>query len=112
MTNAFRQMKPHYVTGVRYPLAEDAQLVPPAPCDLEVGDLVTYTNDRGVKWHDQIITGFSPTISGGRFVYFDHAAWWFAVEPGSLSKQAHRHTEGPYGSEIGVVPTTPALASF
>lgn len=72
--------KPHFVEGMKYPLAIDAQRVPPAECKFKVGDVVTFTNDYGVEF-DGVITGFSPKVSYGRFVYWDNSAWWFAASP-------------------------------
>ena len=80
--------RPHFVEGMKYPLCDDAQEVPPVPCDLRVGDLVTYTNEYGAKFANRRITGFSPTLEQGRrFVYYDNAAWWFPVDPKQLRKQ-------------------------
>jgi len=81
--------RPHFVEGARHPLAKDAQRTPPVPCEFEVGDSVTYTNDQGVSFPNRLVTGFSPTLEYGRFVYLDNSAWWFPVEPSSLT-----HTEG------------------
>jgi hypothetical protein len=89
-----RSSREHFVKSMMYPLATDAQINPPVPCEFQVGDLVTYTNDYGAVFNDRIVTGFSPTVENGRFIYFDHAAWWFPVGPRSLKKQAQR-TEAP-----------------
>ena len=70
-----------------YPLYADAQRTAPVPCDLAVGDRVTYTNDYGVEFLNRVVTGFSPSVDFGRFVYLDDEAWWFAVKPASLTKQ-------------------------
>lgn len=75
---------------VRHPIAADAQKTPPIPCEFAVGDLVTYTNEYGVQFFNRVVTGFSPTVEAGRFVYFDNSAWWFPANPGSLTKQANR----------------------
>ncbi|WP_371436300.1 hypothetical protein [Polaromonas sp.] len=84
-----RSIKDHFIKGMRYPLAVDAQATSPVPCEFKVGDLVTFTNDYGVVFPDMIVTGFSPTVEHGRFVYFDASAWWFPVSPASLKKQVH-----------------------
>lgn len=82
------QKRPHFVSGARYPLPADAQRSPPVPCKLKVGDRVTYTNDYGVSFHDELVTGFSPTVeSYGGFVYLDKDSWWFPVPPGALQLQ-------------------------
>lgn len=85
----------HYVQGVtlRYPLIHDALEHPPVPCELKVGDVVTFTNDYGVAFPGHVVTGFSPTVYHGRFVYFDHDAWWFSVSPESLSKESTPNLE-------------------
>lgn len=36
---------------------------------------------------NRVVTGFSPTVDGNRFVYFDNDAWWFSVNPDNLTKQ-------------------------
>ena len=92
------QPKKHFIDGTRYPLAKDAQLTPPVPCDFAVGDVVTFTNDYGAKFHNRLVTGFSPAPEYGRFVYLDKDAWWFPVRPQSLTKQAHA-TEVSNGSD-------------
>ncbi|MBV7542013.1 hypothetical protein [Acidovorax sp. sic0104] len=79
------QGKPHFISGPRNPLAKDAVIDPPIPCHVAVGDIVTYTNDFGVAFHERLVTGFSPTITHGRFVYFDSDSWWFPARPESLT---------------------------
>lgn len=78
--------RPHFIQGMQYPLAEDAQETPPVPCEFKIGDSVTFTNDYGVVFENEIVTGFSPTVENGRFVYFDNAAWWFPVRPANLAR--------------------------
>lgn len=89
---AFKE-KPHFDLGYvhKYPLTVDAQLTAPVDCAFNVGDLVTFTNDNGVKFTDKRITGFSTTVDYGRFVYLDFDCWWFAVDPKELTLQvAHK----------------------
>jgi hypothetical protein len=89
-----RSIKDHFIKGMRYPLAADAQPIPPVPCEFKVGDLVTFTNDYGVVFPDKVVTGFLPKVDYGRFVYFDADAWWFPVSPQNLTKQSqavHEH---------------------
>ncbi len=81
---ALKRPFPGYFSG-RYPLPDDAQSEPPVPCDFKVGDVVTYTNDNGIAFHGKVVTGFSPAIENGRFVYLDNEAWWFASSPESLT---------------------------
>lgn len=70
--------------GFKYPVPADAQSSPPAPCAFELGDLVDFTNDYGVKFKRLVVKGFSPTVDNGRFVYLDKSSWWFPVSPDSL----------------------------
>lgn len=70
--------RPHFIEGTKWPLAVDAQMTPPIPCLLRVGDAVKFTN--GAEFSG-LITGFSPDVSYGRFVYWDNSAWWFAARP-------------------------------
>ena len=84
------EAKTHFIAGAKYPLAKDAQASPPLPCEHKVGDRVAFTNDYGVTFHNQVVTGFSPTIENGRFVYLDFDCWWFPVRPDSIVKE----TEG------------------
>jgi hypothetical protein len=93
------QSKPHFIEGAKYPLSANAQLEPPIPCELVVGDVVTYTNEYGAQFHNRLVTGFSPTIEHGRFVYFDTDAWWFTEDPLRLKKNAptNQISEQPRG---------------
>lgn len=56
---------------------------PPVPCDLKVGDRVTYTNEEGLQFPGMIVIGFSRDDSFyGRFIHIarpsgDPGAWWF-----------------------------------
>lgn len=80
--------KQHFVEGAKYPLALDAQQVPPVSCQIKPGDRVIFTNDYGVTFTDLLVTGFSPDIDGrGRFVYIDASCWWFPFHPGNLQLQ-------------------------
>lgn len=43
---------------------------PPVPCDLKVGDKVTYINEYGVKFPGMIVIGFARDDSFyGRFIH-------------------------------------------
>ncbi|WP_211245335.1 hypothetical protein [Curvibacter gracilis] len=80
--------KAHFVQGAKHPLALDATTSPPVPCDLKLGDVVTFTNDFGVAFSDLKVTGFTPCVEGhGRFVYLDKDSWWFPVKPDQLHLQ-------------------------
>lgn len=80
--------KAHFVQGAKHPLALDATTSPPIPCDLKLGDVVTFTNDFGVAFSDLKVTGFTPSVEGhGRFVYLDKDSWWFPVKPDQLRLQ-------------------------
>lgn len=95
----FFEAKEHSIKGMRYPLSVNAQATPPITCDLVVGDLVTYTNCNGVIFPDLIVTGFSPTVENGRFIYFDQSAWWFPESRESLTKQV-RAEDAHEASEV------------
>lgn len=78
---------PGYHRG-KYPLSVNVQSEPPASCqscDLKVGDVVTFTNDYGLKFPHKVVTGFAPEAEYGRYVYYDSDAWWFPVRPESLT---------------------------
>lgn len=62
---------------------------PDAPCDLKVGDVVTYTNEYGVVFPNRKVTGFCKPESYGS-VYSDGDAYWFPVHPDQLQKQPQR----------------------
>ena len=99
--------KPHFVCGAKHHLSPDAQRTPPVPCDFKVGDKVAFTNDFGITFSDLIVTGFTPTVEGqGRFIYLDKECWWFAVTPGSLTKQPQGGNRQPAS------PLAPALAAL
>lgn len=107
----FRPQKQHFVDGARYPLPADALREPPVPCDLKVGDLVTFVNDYGVEFSDRLVTGFSPTVDYGRFVYFDHDAWWFSDCPECFIKQTekiglHQDEVNALAAKYGLTPGT------
>lgn len=81
------EAKTHFIAGAKYPLAKDAQAFPPLPCEHKVGDRVAFTNDYGVTFHNQVVTGFASTVEYGRFVFLDIDSWWFPVRPENLTKQ-------------------------
>ena len=91
----FRPSKAHFISGMQFPLYADALSTPPVSCDLAVGDLVTMVNAAGIEFQNLVITGFAPEVEGGRFVYLDKDSWWFANDPKTLIKQAHRVEEAP-----------------
>ncbi len=63
---------------------------PPAGCSLAVGDVVTFTNDYGVKFKGDTITGFTLPEDElhGRTVYVDDDSYWFPVRPESLKVES------------------------
>lgn len=78
--------------------ARGLQPVPPVECGLKVGDVVTYTNDAGLKFPGKRVVGFGATVDGmpptqshpraglcGRFVYLDTEAHWFPHRPDELT---------------------------
>lgn len=72
------------VTGFTTNLAD---VVPNAPIELKVGDLVTYTNEYGASFVNNKILGFDLNPSYNRVVYIDSSSYWFAVEIASLTVQ-------------------------
>ena len=61
---------------------------PSIPCDLKVGDIVTYKNENGVEFNNRIIIGFSThLIISGRFIHLANDAWWFPVKRTELTKE-------------------------
>ncbi len=85
MQTAFAS-KPHFISGRKYPLTTYAQATPPVTCEFGLGAVVTFTNDYGVQFHERVVTGFSPSVDNGRFVYLDMDCWWFPVDPTQLSR--------------------------
>lgn len=86
-------LDPH-VVKTRHPIAKDAQQTPPVPCEFQVGDSVTFTNDYGVAFRNMTVTGFSPAVDGGRCVYLDNDAWRFSSKPDSLTKTSEADLAG------------------
>ena len=61
---------------------------PPVECGLNVGDVVTYTNEFGVSFENQKIIGFAKDDSFyGRFVHLSKGAYWFPVRPSQLKAE-------------------------
>ena len=65
--------------------------VAPVPCGLEVGDVVTFTNEAGLKFGGYKGIGFKKEIDPEwrphAFVYLDWASWWFPTSPDTLTKE-------------------------
>ncbi len=55
--------------------------------DLEVGDMVAFTNDYGVVFGPHEVLAFRKPEDKGwdRCVYFDHDAYWFPARPDQLT---------------------------
>ncbi len=54
-----------------------------------VGDKVTFTNDYGVKFEGNTITGFSnPIYPNSGTIYLDYDCYWFPTKPESLKREA------------------------
>ncbi|UTG66800.1 hypothetical protein J2O02_18430 (plasmid) [Elizabethkingia anophelis] len=53
--------------------------------DLSIGDIVTFTNEFGVKFENRKVLGFCKP-EYGRCVYLSNDAYWFPVRPTSLTK--------------------------
>lgn len=66
---------------------------PPIPCDLKVGDRVTFTNEYGISFHDMRVIGFAEDDSFyGRFIHITGptypGAYWFPHKPSELKEEA------------------------
>ena len=73
-------------------LALELSSVAPVPCGLEVGDVVTFTNEAGLRFGGHKVIGFEKEIDPEwrphAFVYLDWASWWFPTSPDTLTKEA------------------------
>lgn len=61
--------------------------------DLEVGDMVAFTNDYGVVFGPYEILAFREPWNGDRCVYLDSEAYWFADRPSRLTLISKRTLE-------------------
>ncbi|SPU49864.1 hypothetical protein [Bordetella trematum] len=66
---------------------------PPFPCDLQIGDRVTFTNEYGVSFAGMRVIGFAKDDSFyGRFIHLagpEHpGAYWFPHSRQELTKDA------------------------
>lgn len=61
--------------------------------DLEVGDMVAFTNDYGVVFGPHEILAFRKPWNGSRCVYIDSDAYWFADRPDQLTLMRKRASE-------------------
>lgn len=61
--------------------------------DLEVGDMVAFTNDYGVVFGPHEILAFKKPWNGGRCVYLDSDAYWFTDRPDQLTLMRKRTSE-------------------
>jgi hypothetical protein len=81
-------MKPIHGAPKPKNVPSDMVDVPPVPCDLKVGDVVTYTNDYGAKFTGRKVRGFCREVtSWGAFVYIETDCWWSPIKPESLKKE-------------------------
>lgn len=53
--------------------------------DLEVGDIVAFTNDYGVVFGPHEVLAFREQWNGGRCAYIDSDAYWFPDRPDQLT---------------------------
>ena len=66
---------------------------PPIDCDLQVGDVVTFTNEYGIKFEGLKVIGFTESMDqhlSGRFIYLDSSAWWFPHTREELTLECRR----------------------
>lgn len=61
--------------------------------DLEVGDMVAFTNDYDVVFGPCEILAFGKPWNGDRCVYLDSDAYWFADRPSQLTLISKRASE-------------------
>lgn len=61
--------------------------------DLEVGDMVAFTNDYGVVFGPHEVLAFEKPGNWDRCVYFDHDAYWFPARPNQLTLMKKGGTE-------------------
>lgn len=73
------------ITGYTSNLAD---VIPNAPVNLKVGDLVTFTNENGVTCVNNKVLGFDLTPSYNRVVYLDFDCYWFPVELDTIIVQS------------------------
>ncbi len=59
----------------------------PEGCTFKVGDIVTYKNEFGALFKNQIITGFALEPLNGRFIHLAKDAYWFPVKASEIKKQ-------------------------
>lgn len=80
-------------------VVDNISKIPPDGCDLKVGDLVTLTNEYGLKFPNFMVIGFDLESEqnewqkkNGRFVYTvaanEGGAYWFPERPEDLKKQS------------------------
>lgn len=55
------------------------------PCEIKVGDFVTFTNEFGVFFRQPIkVIGFDDGCEPERFIYTDSEVWWFPSRASEL----------------------------
>lgn len=62
----------------------------PNGCDFVVDELVTYTNENGVKFGPYKIIGFAKGVKDvktERFIHLNNECYWFPVKAEQLTKQ-------------------------
>lgn len=109
-------MKP--IHGEAVPLWQQRGLepVPPVPCPFKMGDLVTFTNDAGLKFPGKRVVGFGATADAmpptknhptpgmvGSFIYLDTDAHWFPHRVDELTLETpapSRYAHGGSGEDL------------
>jgi hypothetical protein len=66
-----------------------------SPCDLKVGDVVTFTNDYGVSFENMIVIGFAKPehYLHGRFIHISSDSPWFPTKRESLTLETRSNLE-------------------
>lgn len=76
----------HHRQGRYAEFVKTLQPEPPVPCDLRVGDQVTFTNPQGAVFTGHHVIGFAKDASFyGKFVHVDLDCYWYPLDPSSLS---------------------------
>jgi hypothetical protein len=75
------------------------QAHPPLGCDFQVGDIVTFTNDAGIVFNNNLVTGFNHS-QPLRPVHTAGEAYWFGHREDSLKKADSYTFESDFSCEV------------
>lgn len=68
-------------------IREELTQTPPKGCPFKSGDIVTFTNDYGVKFKDQKIIGFAKEPLFDKYIHLSGEAFWFPSPDDQLKLQ-------------------------